>query len=101
MSSAAELLDQVEKDALHGIVKRASVMDVAQRLRDLAMLVKETDITTAVVVIGHPDGKVSIYGFGDRTGSLQVGGWLARAQSTMARAGVEAESGFMLEPPAI
>ena len=100
MRNAAEMLDQIEKDVQRGILRRASVMDVAQRLRDLAMLVRETDVRTAVVVVGHPDGKVSIYGFGERTGSLQVGGWLARAQQALTQASPEIEAGFSWEPPA-
>jgi len=72
--------------ALHEI-KRTSLLNVPQRLRELAdEMEKRKDERFAVtVVIGYLDrgGKVAVRGFGERTSGLECSRWLARAQTMM------------------
>lgn len=73
-------------------IKRTSLLNVPQRLHELAdELAKRPELTSVVVVIGgYPGGQVAIRGYGERTSGLETTGWLARALAAMtAGAGVE------------
>jgi len=64
-------------------VRHVSLIDVPAKLRDLADECERLKLTTAVVVIGYPNGKVSVRAYGERTSALMTTGWLARAQTMM------------------
>jgi hypothetical protein len=64
-------------------IKRTSLMNVPQRLRELADEIERQGLPTAIVVIGYPEGYVAVRGFGERTSALEATGWLHRALDAM------------------
>ena len=64
-------------------IKRTSLLDCPQRLRELADDIEREGLKTVICVIGYPDGRVAIRGYGERSSGLEASGWLARAQTMM------------------
>lgn len=64
-------------------IKRTSLLDCPQRLRELADDMEKNGLKTVICVIGYPGGKVAVRGYGERTSGLEASGWLARAQTLM------------------
>lgn len=81
-------------------IRRTSLMNVPKKLHELGRTCEILDVRTAVVILGHPDGRVSVYGFGERTSALEATGWLARAQTSIAEGSGAGESdGYSWDPP--
>lgn len=65
-------------------IKRTSLLNAPEKLRELAKEIEARgEPYTAIVVVGYPDGRVSVRGYGPRSDSLACSGWLARAQTLM------------------
>ena len=66
-------------------IKRLSLMNIPGKLRELADYYERNvdSLGTAIVVMGHRDGTVSVRGYGERTDALQCTGWLHRALDVM------------------
>lgn len=64
-------------------IKRISYMDVPGKLHELAVHVEREKLQTAIVIIGHDNGRVSVRGYGTRTSALEAIGWLHRALDFM------------------
>jgi len=62
-------------------IKRTSLMNVPDKLRQLALEFEQrpAELRTAVVIVGYADGYVAVRGFGERTSALEATGWLHRA----------------------
>lgn len=85
--------------SLHEI-KRTSLLDVPQRLRELAdELQKRPELCkTAIVVVTYPEGRVCVRAYGERTTGLETTGWLARALQMMTD-GSGVQDNFTWHPP--
>jgi hypothetical protein len=65
-------------------IKRTSLLETGQRLRELGDEVdKREDIEGAIVVVCCKDGRVALRGYGYRTSALECIGWLHRALDAM------------------
>lgn len=64
-------------------LKITSLLNVPAKLRELADHVEKHGIKTAVVVLGHPGGYITVRAFGEQTSALSATGWLARASTMM------------------
>jgi hypothetical protein len=82
-------------------IKRTSLLDIPQRLRELANEIESRgdEHRSAVIIISYPDGKVAVRAYGERTSGLETTGWLARAMEMMT-SGSGVEDNFTWTPPA-
>jgi hypothetical protein len=64
-------------------IKRTSLLDCPQRLRELADDMEKNGLKTVICVVGYPEGKVAVRGYGERTSALEASGWLMRALTVM------------------
>jgi hypothetical protein len=65
-------------------IKRASLLDHPQRLRELAdELAKLATVEGTIVIVCYKTGNVAVRGYGYRTSALECIGWLHRAMDAM------------------
>lgn len=80
-------------------IKRTSLLDVPAKLRELAAHVEKNEIKTAVVILGHPGGYITVRAFGEQTTALSTIGWLGRAFTFMTQDAHLADSDEYGTPP--
>lgn len=81
-------------------IKRTSLLNCPQRLRELADEMEKQGLRTVVCVIGYPDGCVAVRAFGERTSNLETTGWLHRGLDVLTNGCSAADADFSPTPPA-
>lgn len=85
--------------AVHEI-KRTSLMNCPQRLRELADEMEKQGLRTVICVVGYPEGYAAVRGYGERTSALEAIGWLHRALDVLTSGSAQIDAELTPPPPA-
>lgn len=80
-------------------IKRASLLDIPAKLRELADAIEKNGQKTCVVIIGCDNGQVHVRGYGERSSGLETTGWLHRAMTAMTEGSMVQDGGYTWQPP--